>query len=184
MRIPTEDDFVTGTTAPVPLPGQTTEGVPIFTDFLPAPELAALGAKLLRSHASHLDDGRLKIDYRWKHKGGASAGRANMGKCVKLSGAAKHYAGGAHFLIWLAADVCGDEGFDERQIEALVYHELLQIEAEEKEDKYGNPITVYHKVWMDFDGFYAELAAYGPWNRSLERLDKLIRQLPLPLVMA
>lgn len=130
-----------------------------------------------------MDDGELKIDFRWKRKGGSSAGRANMGKCVKLSGAAKHYAGGAHFLIWLAADVCEIEGFDERQIEALLFHELMQIEREEKKDKFGNSVTVYHKAWMDFDGFYAELAHYGPWNRSLKRLDEVIHQMPLPLVM-
>lgn len=182
MQIPTEEAFVIGTTARTPLPGQTTEGVPIFTDFLPAPELREIADRLIRhgGAVSRLDDGQLRIDYRWKHRGGNSAGRANIGKCVKLSGAAKHYAEGAHFLIWLAADHCEVEGFDERQIEALLFHELLQIEPEEREDRFGNPITVYHKVWMDFDGFFAELEHYGPWNRNLQRLEEVVRQLALP----
>lgn len=180
VHIPTEEEFITGTTARTPLPGQTTEGQPIFTDFIAAPELQRIAERLIKDGpASHLDDGELKIDYRWKHRGGSHAGKAVMGRCVKLSGPARHYAGGAHFLIWLAADVCEVEGFDARQIEALLFHELLQIEREEKTDKFDNPITVYHKAWMDFDGFYAELREYGAWSRDLQRLEETVRQLPL-----
>lgn len=178
IRIPTEEAFITGTTAP-PIPGR--QGVPIFADFIAAPELREIADRLIRTGpVSRLNDGKLRIDYRWKHRGGFGGGRANIGKCVKLSGAAKHYAGGAHFLIWLAADHCETEGYDARQIEALLFHELLQIEPEEKEDKFGNPVTVYHKVWMDFDGFFAELEHYGAWNRNLQRLDEVVRQMALP----
>ncbi len=178
MQIPSEEAFVTGTTAP-PIPGR--EGVPVFTDFITAPELRAIGDQLIESGPlTSLNDGHLRIDYRWKHKGGSSGGNWIMGKCVKLSGAAKHYAGGAHFLVWLAADHCTDVGYDARQIEALVYHELLHIQLEEKEDKFGNPITVYRTVGHDIEGFFSELEQYGAWDRTWQRLEEVVRQLPLP----
>ena len=118
--VPTEDQFVVGSTAP---PGR--EGEPVFEDFLPAPELRLIGDRLVERLFPATEPGDLpRIDYRWKRRGGSRGGMAIYGKCVKLSGAAQHYAGGAQFLVWLAADYCELADYDARQIDALVYHEL------------------------------------------------------------
>lgn len=172
MRIPTEVAFVTGTNE---------DGEIVLDDFCRAPELADIGRKLLNGPVSHLNDGQLRIDYRWKLKGGSTGGNPTLGKCVKLSGAAKHYAGGADFLVWLAANWCEVEGFSDRQIEALVYHELLHITRTEKEDKDGETVVKYGVRGHDVEMFMAEMEQYGAWDRSLQRLEEVVRQLPLPM---
>lgn len=183
MLIPRETAFISGTTASHP----DIPEVPIFNDFIAAPELQRLGEAVRKNKLSHLGldaqerEDILRIDYRWKHKGGSSGGNPVLGKCVKLSGAAKHYAGGAHFLVWLAADHCESEGFDEGQIEALLYHELLHIERVEREDKHGNVVITWRTVGHDFEGFYNELQEYGAWHRGWQALETVVRQLPLPM---
>lgn len=181
MQIPTEEAFITGWRVKPDDPEAAPK--PVFRDFLDAPELREIGDRLIKSGPlTSYDDGKLRIDYRWKHKGGMSGGNAIGGKCVKLSGPAKHYADGAHFLVWLAADHCEVEGFSDRQIEALVYHELLHIERVEtdEEDLEGQPIIKYRTRGHDFEGFYSELEQYGMWNRVYQRLDEVVRQMALP----
>ena len=163
MRIPVENDF-------------------LGDDFLAAPELEELGDSLIRQKLGHLDDGELAIEYRWKKKGGKSGGNAVLGKCVKLSGLARHLALGAHFCVWLGADYVRAMKLDDRQIEALVYHELCHIEREEPEDE-DKPV-VYRSVGHDAEVFFAELREYGAWRPSLVELEQTIRQLSLPLEMA
>jgi len=178
VQIPGEEAFVVGTTARE----EGVPGLPIFCDFIAAPELRQIGDRLVRDGPlTHLDDGKLRIDYRWKHKGGTSGGNWILGKCVKLSGPAEHYADGAQILIWLAADHCEYEAYDARQIEALVYHELLHISREERLDKFGNEVVVYRTRGHDFEGFFSELDQYGAWNRNWQRLVEVVRQLPLPM---
>lgn len=176
MRIPDEEEFVIGSTAE---PGKI--GKPIFTDFIDAPEVKEIAERLLGGPLSHLDDGELLIDFRWKHRGGSSGGNAVHGKCVKLNGIPKHYAGGAHFMVWLAAD--WNAGYSEHQIEALVYHELLHIDRLEDEDKDGNPTVTYRTRGHDAEVFFDELARYGAWSANRERLIQVVRQLPLPIAV-
>lgn len=176
--VPTEDQFVVGSTAP-PVPGR--KGEPVFEDFLPAPELRKIGDRLVARLFSGTEPGDLpRIDYRWKRRGGSRGGMAIYGKCVKLSGAAQHYAGGAQFLVWLAADYCELADYDARQIEALLYHELLHIEQFVTWDRFKNPVIKYRPRNHDFEGFFGELEAYGAWGSTWQLLEGIMRQLPLP----
>ena len=149
------------------------------SDFLDSKELAELGERLIHQKLAHLDDGNLLIDYRWKVKGGKSGGVAVLGKCVKLTGLARHLSLGSHFCIWLAADHCQDFHFGEREIEALLYHELCHIEVVEPED----PIT-YRTIGHDAELFFAELREYGAWKGDLRRLVETVEQLALPGILA
>ena len=181
MQIPSEEAFITGWRIKSDDPDSDKK--PIFGDFLDAPELKVIGDGLIKSGLlARYGDDNLIIDYRWKRKGGTSGGMPRVGKCVKLSGPAKHYADGSHFMIWLAADHCEVEGFNEYQIEALVYHELLHVERVEtdEEDLEGQPIIKYRTRGHDFEGFYSELKQYGAWNRDWQRLEEVVRQMPLP----
>ena len=178
IHIPPEEAFVVGSTSVTP----GSKGKPIYTDFVPAPEVEAIGGTMIQSGPlTSLDDGELIIDYRWKRQGGTSGGNLIFGKCVRLSGVAKHYAKGAHFLIWLAADHCEAYGYDDKQIEALVYHELLHVERDEDEDKDGNPIIRYRTRGHDAEVFFDEIARYGAWSSNRARLIDVVRQLPLPI---
>lgn len=158
MRVPTEIEFP--------------------TDFLQDNDLKALGDRIIREKLPDLDDGELIIDYAWKKKGGASGGAAVLGKCVKLSGHARYYALGAHFLIWLGANWVRGYKFDDRQIEALVYHELLHIEREEPEEE-DKPV-VYRTRAHDAEFFLDELRLYGAWKSDLVAVVETVRQLALP----
>ena len=177
IRIPDEEQFVIGSTAE---PGKI--GKPIFTDYIDAPELKEISERLMRGPMSSLDDGELLIDFRWKHRGGTSGGNMTMGKCIKLSGYAKHYAAGAHFLIWVAADWCSD--FDDNQLEAIVFHEILHIEREEDVDKDGNTVVKYRTRGHDAEVFFEELSRYGAWTANRARLIEVVRQLALPMEVA
>ena len=181
MRIPAENDFIVGWKQD----GQDPDAKPkpIFTDYIDAPEVRAIGDRLIQSGPlGSLDDGKLVVDYRWKRKGGTSQGAARYAMCQKLSGAAKHYASGAQFMVWLAADHNADR--DERQIEALIFHELQHIDCIETEDEdlEGNPIIAYKIRAHDVELFFADLEQYGAWSDHLQHLERVVKQLPLPIV--
>ncbi len=160
MHIPREDDFGS-------------------SDFLDSEEIKAIGERVIGQRLQSLDDGELLIDYRWKKRGGVSGGNMTLGKCIRLTGLTRHLSLGAHFCVWLAADHCRRSGFDDRQFEALVYHELCHIEREEPEEE-GDPV-IYRTRGHDSEVFFAELREYGAWRPSLEVLADTIRQLPLPI---
>ena len=145
-------------------------------DFLKADELQALGERIIHDKLADLDDGELIIDYAWKKKGGASGGNSILGKCVKLSGPARYFALGSHFLVWLGADNCRTRHFDDRQVEALLYHELLHIVREEHEDEEGNVVGVTYKTrGHDTELFNDEIKEYGLWRDSLKYLGEVVQ---------
>jgi hypothetical protein len=160
MRIPRDDDFGA-------------------SDFLDSDEIKEVGDRIIRQKLAHLDDGELLIDYRWKRRGGTAGGNSTLGKCIKLTGLARHLSLGAHFCVWLAADHTRDRKFDDKQFEALVYHELCHIEREEPDEE-DKPV-IYRSIGHDAEVFFAELREYGAWRPSLQQLAETIRQLPLPM---
>lgn len=140
-------------------------------DYLPAPEVATIAHALIGEHRAlfkHLDE--VEIDFRWKRRGGSSAGKVTLGKCIKVSGLTKVYTT-ATWTIWLAADHCLT--LDAYQLEALIFHELLH--AEEDED--GKPTIAPH----DFEGFGKEIEHYGLWKRDLVLAGRAVQSQQLPL---
>lgn len=103
----------------------------------------------------------------WKAEGGASRGRLLYGKCAKPSGMTKYFAL-CDWVIWLAADNCRASLFDDRQIEALLYHELKHCAVVGKDAKPG---TVGH----DFEVFADELRRYGFWNDGRKALGRAVQ---------
>lgn len=148
------------------------------SDFLKSDDIQEVGERIIREKLTALDDGEIIIDYAWKQKGGRSSGNAVLGKCVKLSGPARYYALGSHFLVWLAADHGRSHDFNDRQLEALIYHELCHIDRIEPEDA-DKPVT-YKTRGHDFEGFLPELEQYGAWEETFQAMERVVRQLPLP----
>lgn len=145
-------------------------------DFLKAEALQSLGERIIQDKLPDLDDGELIIDYAWKARGGASGGNSILGKCVKLSGPARYFALGSHFLVWLGADNCRARNFNDQQIEALLYHELLHIVREEKVDEEGNLLGITYKTrGHDIELFYDEIKEYGLWRDSLKQLSEVVQ---------
>jgi len=162
LRIPREEDFGS-------------------SDFLDSDDLKAIGDRVIASKLVHLDDGELLIDYRWKSRGGSSGGNVTLGKCIHLTGLARHLSLGAHFCVWVAADHCRQRDFTAAQFEALVYHELCHVERVEPEED-GDPV-VYRTRGHDAELFFAELREYGAWRPTLTLLVDAVRQLPLPMTV-
>ncbi len=145
-------------------------------DFIDAADLADIGTDLVatRDELRHL--GEARIHHRWKLAGGASGGKATLGKCVKASGLVAHYSE-ADFIVWLAADHCRVLELTRWQVEALLYHELCH--AIEALDADGNPAG-WKVRSHDFEGFRSEVERYGLWQADLvEAAHALAPQLEL-----
>jgi hypothetical protein len=141
-------------------------------DFLPAPEVAAIAQVVIAAHVGKLrhllPPLNQQVEYLWKREGGESAGRSIFGKCTKASGLTTAFTD-ATWVIWVAADNCF--GFTNRQMEALVFHELLHTNIDDK----LKPKLRGH----DVEEFMDVIAEYGFVFADLRRLRDTVRQLPL-----
>ena len=137
-------------------------------DFLPDANLDHLTAYVVKKHAPRFDYlADLEFETVWKAKGGKRNGNLTLGACVKLSGLAKHF-GRVDYVIWLAADHAGLLQLTPDQLEALVFHELCHTGVDED----GDPQLVGH----DFEGFRAEIEAYGWWEEGLRLMRDSVQR--------
>jgi hypothetical protein len=137
-------------------------------EFMEAPELKKIGEFLIDKYLGdfdHLVDAN--IVYLWKEKGGDSGGKATLGKCVRPTGLAAHFAAGediasrVHYVIWAAADHLRLNRANVRTIHALIFHELLHTHLED-----GKLIVRSHQ----FEGFAREIEEFGMWTNSIKRI--------------
>lgn len=142
---------------PVPEPGDFES-----EEFIEAPALVDIAQELIArfEELSFLYDFRLRLF--WKSKGGSTGSKNTLGKCVKPSGLLKKYSD-ADFIVWVAADHTRHR-LTNRQMEALLYHELSHCVLDEK----GRPAIRPH----DFEGFAREIEIYGAWKGDIERIGK------------
>lgn len=143
--------------------------------FLPAHDIATIAAALVaeREELSHLTTAT--ICYLWQRTGGKVCGTAVFGETKKTSKLVRHFAGGADFLVILAADHCRESAMDAWQMEALVYHHLLRCDIDPET---GKPAT----RGPDFAGFVAEVDRYGLWRSDLRRARAAFEQTEMPLL--
>lgn len=146
------------------------------SDFLLANDVEDLASVLIGRYPELAKLEEASIGYCWKRKGGESGGSSVFGKCTKPSGLLAFYTE-RHFIIWLAADHCRAWEFGDREIEALLYHELCHAELIEDEDTgQVKAKTLAHEVEM----FVSELDRYGLWHDSLKRAKYGFDQVTLP----
>jgi hypothetical protein len=157
--------------APIPWAGQFEDRDGRDLDFIPAPALQDIAIALTDAVEGFAHLHRAVVKFRWKREGGARAGRATYGKCVKASGLTRHF-GDCDFVIWAAADHLRAAQFTNWQLEALVYHELCHIVENPESGALG-------LVGHDWEGFASELARYGAWDASIKRIARIAQQLPL-----
>lgn len=168
---PTEEDFVPRAWLDADARRTPEDDAAPHDDYRPAPDVQHVAETLIAKHHRfrHLRD--VRLDYRWKRRGGATAGKATLGKCVKASGLVKDYTD-ATWIVWLAADHA--LALDAFQLEALIFHQLLHAETDEEGEK---PTLAGH----EFEGFRAELEEYGLWSGSARHIAPAFRQAALPL---
>ena len=145
-------------------------------EFIASTALAHRAEILTERHPDlfdHIAD--LKVVYLWKKTGGKSKGKGVYGKTAKASGLVKHFSEHAVFVIWLAADHCRGAAYTERQLEALLFHEMCHTsvaEADSETGRGGGPTLVPHDVEM----FRAEVEVYGLWDADLRDVAPAFRQ--------
>jgi|GEM_PF-6690306 len=120
------------------------------------------------------------IVWRWKKKGGKAGPTPRLAKVQLLSGISQHFARGADYLLWVAADHVAEQKLTNRQLRAVIYHQLCHLHAERDEETLVLTLSVRGP---DFVGFHRELDRFGAWSESLEAMvdaADLQRQMPLP----
>lgn len=143
------------------------------TDFLAAPDLEEIGELLIARHERLQFLDTWSIGYVWRREGTERNGKVVLGTMSRPSGALRFYS--RHdFLVTLAADHCRNARFTERQLEALVFHELLHATVNAKGD---GPALVGHDVEM----FRAEIEEYGLWNLDLTLAAESFEQIRFDL---
>lgn len=147
--------------------------------YIPASALEALASDLISQHREslgHIAD--LQVAVLWKKTGGKRAGHAVFGKTSKRGGLLAAFTT-ADFIIWLAADHVTEAGYTERQITALLHHELLHIGWQEPDeddpDGEGKAVLVGH----DFEFFAEEIRTYGAWEQMLQEAAEAFAQAPM-----
>ena len=146
-------------------------------DFIPSAALTERAMALARRHRGLLGHYEgLSVLFLWKRTGGKSKGKGVFGKTVKPSGLLKHFAQ-TEFVIWLAADHCREARYGDREIEALLFHEMNHIGMSDEDDE-GNPsvpVLVPHDVEM----FRSEVEVYGLWDEQLRDVAPAFKQAAL-----
>ncbi len=144
-------------------------------DYLVSGRLAQRAKVLMSRHPEYFNHlHRLSVVYLWRREGGKSKGRAVFGKCSKASGLVKHFSE-SQFVIWLAADHCRMARYGDREIEALLFHEMLHTavaEVNENTGRGGGPTLVPH----DLEVFRAEIEVYGLWAADLRDVAPAFQQ--------
>lgn len=145
-------------------------------DYLESAALTDLGGRLIANciEFAHLHEAR--VQFLWKAAGGRSKGNLTMGKCQKPSGLLAHFSM-QDFIVWIAADNVRYRAFTERQIEALVFHELCHAgwQEDENNEQDGRWTIEGH----DIEEFSAVIRRYGLVFDDAREFDATIRQLRL-----
>ena len=144
-------------------------------EYQPAANLARRAFQLIQEYPELAHVQGLEVRFLWRGSGGTSAGKRVLGKCSKISGAARYFSAEetgvpADVLIWLAADHL--QHATDRGIEAVLYHELLHIGWDDEKDKL---VINAH----DVEGFVREIERYGLHTGDLRRTEQAMRQLRL-----
>lgn len=155
-----------------PVPMGFTDDTGRTVDYIDASDIQHMAQAMIdgQDRFSHLRPA--KILYLWKREGGSRNGKAIGGECVKPGGLTKYFSHAADFVIWIAAD--NNFRTARRDIEAIVFHELLHAGLD--------PDTGKYTIWPhDFEGFRAEIEEYGLWSGSAKQIAPAFHQASMDL---
>jgi len=141
-------------------------------EYRPAPALKEMADELIERYDELEWLAGWPIEFLWRKKGGQKGGNLTLGKTQLTSGLVSFYSH-ATWLIWVAADHC--RTFNPRQIEAVVYHELLHPWYGVDEDGEKHPRIRGH----EWEGFNQELRRYGAWQASMREIAATVQQMKL-----
>lgn len=143
-------------------------------DFQDAPELE----EIVRTLVGRYEEISWLCDYTvrvlWKAEApAAGSGKETAGKCKLLSGELRYFVD-ADWLIWVAADHAFALEYTQRDIEALLFHELLHCTLKGKPGE-ERPAVKGH----DVETFFDEMRRFGLWTPALRQVKRTVEQLSL-----
>jgi hypothetical protein len=143
--------------------------------FVESDEIRLLAQDLIATCPEIRHIQKTSVVYAWKAKGGMSGGKQRLGQAQKLTGVSYHFAEGAEFLIWLAADHLRERlstSWSPLQTEALLFHELCHIDfhIDERPNSDTEGQMLFRLAEHDFTGFIPEIERYGFWSHDLREL--------------
>lgn len=146
-------------------------------DFISAVDLTDLYEQIVSEHSTldHLN--QLEVAILWKKSGGKKGGHPVFGKTQKRSGLVSAFTS-ADFIVWLAADHVLEAEYTDRQITALLHHELMHISYEDPADG-TDGARKYVLVGHDYELFAEELRIYGAWEEMLKEAAAAFKQAPM-----
>lgn len=136
--------------------------------FLQAPEIGMVAARLIATHEAFAMLRTVPIDYLWANTGGKEGGGPKLGKCSVLRGLNGLYCP-YDFVIWLAADHARELMLPPKVLEGVLFHELCHCDYDDK----GRPTVRRH----DWAGFRSEVEVYGLYLPDMRLMEQSFRQL-------
>ncbi len=131
---------------------------------------------LIASHHTHLAEAKILLAWRYGWKPDADE-NLQLGHIKKASESKVH---GADFIIYLNFEVLNKGDITQRQIEAVLDHQLshakavLEEDGEYKRDEDNH--IVYRMAKHDFECFLDVLFRNGPYTDQLKRLVEIIKE--------
>jgi len=132
-------------------------------DFMQSEALCELAAEIIEKYEELAFVGEYSYEVVWKRTGGQKGRKAVLGKCTVPTGLTRFYSN-EDWVIWIAADHARDCQLNARQIEALLYHELLHCSLGDEPVADPKPSVVGH----DIECFLREVEEYGLWMPDLQ----------------
>jgi hypothetical protein len=138
-------------------------------DYLAAPDLAHVGARMRDEHGPFADKTEITIDYLGKRKGGETRGHDRLGAVQIVAGVLSYFCQ-RDVILWLAADHC--RALKPDQVRAALFHQLCTIDVDRK-------TLAPRLIAPDVAVFGDELAAFGLWRPALKRIQPFFVQAEL-----
>ena len=116
---------------------------------------------------------QFQIRVMWVNHGRTSNGRAILGQAKRPNMVWKHFLEDVDYILFVASDHCRTQMLTNYACEALLFRLLCQCFVDEE-----GKFTILD---YDFQGFVAELNAYGPWTEDLKVGARAFRNSPVQL---
>lgn len=142
-----------------------------IAEFLPDDRLSTLVDALIEHHDAFTSLSDLTIRTLWQKDAGKEDGRLKLGSISQQTNMTR-YLTGVDYVIIVSLKAAAQYDLTNWQMEALLFHQLMHIEAEEGDDGEIKLKKRPHDIGL----FNAEIINYGAWYLDLANTSNAFRQ--------
>lgn len=143
-------------------------------EFKDAPQLETIVQGLIKAFPDRFTElAPLTIRCAWKAHGRTTRGREIMGFVQRPGGYLKHLLEDVDYVLYVAVDHCRNQGMTNYTMEAQLFNLLCQCFVDDE-----GRCTILSPDWQ---GFTAEVRAYGLWREDLKIGARAFRDAPQQL---